>query len=169
MIILTMDSNEYVLNGSLCRSLLDESLGLGLTEISHKAWDGHEPNTYIDGSKPIDGVWASRCLKIGGFRLLLFGESVGDHRTMIFDVSTRSLIGKFEHRVVRASCSRLNCKTYSLFSYTKILEQLMDGHKMDDRLDAIIDAIIDDRPTAEQNAKMEALDRQIIELQTCTE
>ena len=56
MIILTMDSNEHVLNGSLGKSLQDDSLGLGLVEISHKAWDGHEPNTYIDGSKPIDGV-----------------------------------------------------------------------------------------------------------------
>jgi len=40
---------------------------------------------------------------------------------------------------------------------------------MDDMLDAIIDAIIHDRPTAEQNAKMEALDRQMIELQTCAD
>jgi len=55
-IILTMDSNEHVLNGSLGKSLLYDSLGLGLVEISHKAWDGHEPNTYIHGSKPIDGV-----------------------------------------------------------------------------------------------------------------
>ena len=107
-------------NRSLNRSLLDDSLGLGLVEILYKAWDGHESNTYIDGSKPIGGVWASRCLEIGGFRLLSFWESVGDHRTMIFDVITRSLIGKFEQRVVRASCRRLSCKTYSLFIYTKI-------------------------------------------------
>ena len=84
---------------------------------------------------------------------------------MTFDVTTRSLIGKFEHRVVRASCRRLNYKTYRLFSYTNILERLIDEHKMDIRLDAIIDTIVDDTPTAEQNAKMEALDRQMIELQ----
>ena len=100
--------------------MLDDSLGLEMVEISHKAWDGHKPNTYIDGSKHIDGVWASRCLEIGGFRLLSFGESVGDRRTMIFDVTTRSLIGTFEHKVVRASCRRLNCKTYSLCSYTRV-------------------------------------------------
>ncbi len=66
-IILSMDANEHVLQGDLCTRLIDESLGLDLAEISHKAWSGHEPNTYIDGSKPIDGVWASRCLEIGGF------------------------------------------------------------------------------------------------------
>ena len=64
----TFSSRAHVLNGSLGKRLLYEDLGLGLVEISHKAWDGYEPNTYIDGSKPIDGVWASRGLAVGGFR-----------------------------------------------------------------------------------------------------
>jgi len=168
-IILCMDANEHVLYGGLCKRLLDEKLGLNLAEISHKAWSEQEPNTYIDGSKPIDGVWASEGLEIGGFKMLSFGESVGDHRTMIFDVTTRSLIGKFEHRVVRADCRRLNCKTHSLISYMTILERLMSVHKMDQRLDTLIEAIVDDTPTAEQQAKMESLDRQMIELQKCAE
>ena len=46
----------------------------------------------------------------------------------------------------------------------KILETLMDEHKMDGRLYAIIDAIVDDTPMAEQDAKMEGLDRQMVEL-----
>jgi len=71
--------------------------------------------------------------------------------------------------VVRANCRQLNCKTYSLFSYMKILETLMDEHKMDGRLYAIIDAIVDDTPMAEQDAKMEGLDRQMVELQKCAE
>ena len=74
-IILTMDFNEHVLNRSLDKSLVDESLGLGLVEILHKTWDGREPNTYIDGSKPIVGVWAARSLEVGGFRLLSFREA----------------------------------------------------------------------------------------------
>ena len=41
----------------------------------------------------------------------------------------------------------------------------MDEHKMDIRLDAIVDTIVDDTPTAEQNPKMEAHDRQMIGLQ----
>ena len=53
-----MDANEHVLNGGLGKRLLDDKLGLSLVEISHKAWGGQDPNTYIDGSKPIDGVWA---------------------------------------------------------------------------------------------------------------
>ena len=91
--------------------------------------------------------------------------SVGDHRTIIFDISTCSLIGKFEHRVVRSACRRLNTKNSSLGRYVKILEQQMMIHRMDDRLDAIIDEIENDKPTPKQKAKMEGLDKQFIELQ----
>ena len=52
-----------------------------------------EANTHADGSIPIDDVWASKSLEIGGFKILPFDESVGNHATMIFDVSTHSLIG----------------------------------------------------------------------------
>lgn len=45
----------------------------------------------------------------------------------------------------------------------------MDVHRMEERLDAIITGIVDDKPTAKQKAKMEALDRQMIELQTHAE
>ena len=114
-------------------------------------------------------MWASRSLEIGGFKMLSFGESVGDHRTMIFDVSTRSLIDKFEHRLVRAGCRRLNCKTSSLTSYNRILESLMTRHCMERRLDAIIDAIVDDAPTEAQRAQMDALDKQMVEFQKCAE
>ena len=56
-IILMMDANEHVLNGTLCRRMRDEELGLDLEETSHKkVWGGQEINTHIDGSKPIDGV-----------------------------------------------------------------------------------------------------------------
>ena len=101
--------------------------------------------------------------------MLSFGESVGDHRTMIFDVSTRSLIGKFEHRIVRAGCRRLNCKTHSLHSYNSILESLMARHRMEPRLDAIIEKIVDDTPTKAQQAQMDALDKQMVELQKFAE
>ena len=83
MILLMMDANEHVLDGPFTRQLREE---LDLEEISHKAWRGSPPNTHISGSKPIDDVWASRSLEIGGFKILSFPESVGDHRTMIFDV-----------------------------------------------------------------------------------
>ena len=84
---------------------------------------------------------------------------------MIFDVSTRSLIVEHEQRVVWAACRRLNTKTSSLLCYNSTLEQLMTEHRMDKRLNNIIDGIVNDKPTAAQQAKMNALDNQFVELQ----
>ena len=168
-LILMMDANEHILNGPLGRSLLAEENGLNLMECSHKAWGGAEPNTHIDGSHPIDGVWASRSLEIGGFKMLPFGEGVGDHRTMLFDVSSRSLLGVFEHKVVRAGCRRLNTKTSSLSRYNEILERLMANHRMCERQDEVLEEIVDDKPTPAQRAKMDALDKQFVEFQKCAE
>ena len=164
-LILLMDANEHVITGSLTSQLTDYMNGLDLEEISSRAWGFEEPNTFIDGHKPIDGVWASQCLEIGGFKLLSFGESIGDHRTMIFDVSTRSLLGKYEHRVVRAGCRRLNCRTTSMGRYNKLLETLMTQNRMDERLDAVLEEIVNDRPTVGQQRRMDILDEQFVQLQ----
>jgi len=55
-IILLMDANEHILTGNLTSRLTDSMTGLDLEEISNRAWDYEEPNTFIDGRKPIDGV-----------------------------------------------------------------------------------------------------------------
>ena len=161
-----MDANEHILDEGLCRELTAPRNNLDLLEISHKVWRGEEPNTYIDGKMPIDGVWASPELEIGGFKILYFGESVGDHRTVVFDISTRSLIGKFEQKVVRSGCRRLNTKNEKCFSsYNKILLEHMRYHRMEDRLDKLIAEIGESNPNQGQRARMESLDRQRVELQ----
>ena len=161
-IILQMDANEHVLEGPFTSALREE---VGLEEISHRAWRGTPPHTFIDGSQPIDGVWASPELDIGGFAILSFGQSVGDHSTLVFDVGTRSIIGRQEDDIVRPECRRLNTQTSSLRRYNEILEAQMARHKMQERLDELLAAIEDDTPTPAQAAKMEALDRQFVEIQ----
>ena len=133
-----------------------------MVEISHRAWGLNKPNNNTDGSIPINGVWVSLSLKIGGFNILSFNESVGNHSTMIFDVSTRSLIGEHDHKVVRAACRRPKCKTPSLGRYKDILKNLMNVYRMEEMLDVIIEGIVDDKPIATQKAKTETLDRQVI-------
>ncbi len=101
--------------------------------------------------------------------MLPFGESVGNHRTMIFNVPTGSLLGKFKKRVVHCGCERLNCQTSSLARYTRVQECLMNIHCMDEHLDHIITEINEDSSTRVQQSQMEALDRQMIEIQKCAE
>ena len=84
---------------------------------------------------------------------------------MIFEVSTRSLIGLFEHRIVRAGCRRLNCRTTSMGKYNKLLESLMLQNRMDDCLDKVLEEIANDTPTAAQQRRMDILDKQFVQLQ----
>ena len=76
------------------RGVFDKALeDIGLFEASHVHWGRKEPNTHIDESISIDNVWATSNLEIKGFKILPFSESVGDHRMMIFDVTSRSILG----------------------------------------------------------------------------
>ena len=99
-ILLMMDTNEHVTRGVFGKALED----IGLFKASHVHWGRKKPNTHIYGSIRIDGVWANSNIEIKGFKIIPFSESVGDHRTMIFDVTTRSLLVKFEHLIVRKAC-----------------------------------------------------------------
>lgn len=104
-------------------------------------------------------------MDIGGFAILSFGQSVGDHSTLVFDVGTRSIIGRQEDDIVRPECRRLNTQTSSLHRYNEILEAQMVRHKMQERLDELLTTIENDIPTPAQAAKMEAIDRQFVEIQ----
>ena len=108
-LILMMDANEHILDGYFMRQLGKWGSELEIEETTPKAWiGGIQPNTYIDGSKPITGVCIFSSLKSTSFQRLLFIESVGDHRTIIFDISTQLLLDKHEHKIVWAGCQRLN-------------------------------------------------------------
>ena len=85
-ILLFIDANKDIRTGLMARSLT--SANIGLQEILHKFWGNNTPNTYIDGSLPIDGIFASPELEISNVLSLSFHESVGDHRTMIIELST---------------------------------------------------------------------------------
>jgi len=73
-IVLTLDANEHVLNGKLCRELTNPARGLGLKEITHEHWGDTEPHTWINGREPIDGVWVSSKLEVTGVKILPFSE-----------------------------------------------------------------------------------------------
>ena len=88
-----MDTNEHVLDGPLHGMLAQEDIGLN--EISNRNWsEGEEPNTSINGSIPIDGVYATDDIEDEINMLSLsFHESAEDYKTVILEISTRATIG----------------------------------------------------------------------------
>lgn len=73
-IILMIDANEHFLRGDFTRVLHNV---VGLKEVSHRALtNSGEPHTFIDGSEPIDDIWATPDLKIGGSLFSLFRKAL---------------------------------------------------------------------------------------------
>ena len=101
-------------------------------------WENTPPNTHIRGKDPIDGIWTSITLDIVGLKILGFYSSVGDHRGMVFDVTSQSLLGVHENRVIRAGSQRLNSKNASSVSrYNEIFEEKVRRHRLRKRLDEL--------------------------------
>jgi hypothetical protein len=97
-----MDANKNVIDGPLCSRLRD----LGFTPSAHNL-HGRIPNTHVAGSECIDEVWVSHGLEVTGVQVLSFHQSVGDHRSFLLDVTSRSTIGLYAHLIVRPQCRRL--------------------------------------------------------------
>ena len=165
-ILIFIDMNEHVLQGHLARQLLE----LGLSEATHRSWGEQEPNTHISGSKPIDGVYHSDNLEVTSTLLLSFHEGVGDHRTVLIDITARSLLGTDGHRIVRPPARRLatsNKKAVNRFN--KYVESKLQEHRLHDRL-ATVSRILQKNPQDEYGKRMlEVIDVQTTEILTAGE
>jgi hypothetical protein len=70
--------------------------------------------------------------------MLAFAESPGDHRSLCFDISTFSLLGKFRYKVCRPVSRRLVTSQPSLVKrYNKIIREQFEIHRIVERLDAV--------------------------------
>ena len=136
-IILFIDSNEHILHGPLAQRLTHPSIDL--KEVTHKFWPtGTEPNTHFRGSQPIDAIYASPEIDVRNCLSLSFHEGVGDHRTMIVDFTTASMIGHYQGHVVRPTSRRLTTKQpSSVRNYNNELLLQLTKHNIPERLVAV--------------------------------
>jgi hypothetical protein len=134
-IILFMDMNEHILTGNLLRELLR----LGLQEATHEHWEDLEPSTFVYGNgMPINGVYHTPDLTITGLMQLSFHEGVGDHRTVLVDISTESAIGKFERRVIPPKARCLVTKNDdSVKAYLRFVTKECQRQRIQRKLDNI--------------------------------
>ena len=136
-LIVCIDSNEHILRDELATLLAKP--GVDLEEVTHLYWEaGQAPNTYVDGTDPIDGIYKTRDVEIVGLTQLNFLESCGDHRSCIFDITTRSFIGEFQHKIVKPVARRVTTKQpSSIAEYNRIVEEQFSIHRISARMDAI--------------------------------
>ena len=140
-LILLMDANEHVLNGTIAQLLADSRIDM--KEVSHRYWgEAGEHNTYILGRLPIDGIYTTPDVDIHGFLSLSFHESIGDHRTTFVDVSTISMLGIHQPHIVQPTTRRLTTRQASLVrQYNSNLWDRLTRHRIPERWNSLATSI----------------------------
>ena len=134
-------------------------LSMGLIEATHQYWGNKEPHTFIGGVEPIDGVWHTADLEVSAVVQLSFHKGLGDHCTVLVDITTHSAIGKHDFKVVRPETCRLNSTNTRVHShYISYLKGQMFTHRMMEWLEACGQSIAS-FPTSEIDKRsMQTLD-----------
>jgi len=162
-IILLMDANEHILHGDLVRRIMQD---LEMVEATHVHWEGDEPHTWIRGKIPIDAVLHTTDVEVRAVKQLSFHNSVGDHRTVLLDVCTKSAIGESSYRVVRPKARRLTSRhPKGQQRYVDLVEEQMELHKLQERLDRLTAQEQEHPCSAEVSEGLEQLDVQFQEIQ----
>jgi hypothetical protein len=109
-----------------------------MEEFSHRCWGPKEPYTHHLGKSPIDGGYKSPEVEIVNIAMLNFAESPGNHRSLLFDITTRSLLSKFRYKVCPPVSRRLvTSQKDSVKRYNKIVREHLDVHRIVERMDAV--------------------------------
>ena len=103
-----MDTNKHTMNRKRRKML--EAEGVGLIEFSHKYWGAVPPNTYINGTIPVDAGYRSSAMEVTNFCMLPFINSPSNHKAWIIEASTRSMIEEHLHKIDRLCGRRLVIK-----------------------------------------------------------
>jgi hypothetical protein len=109
-----------------------------MEEFSHKCWGPKEPYMHTRGKYPIDGAYKTPEVEIVNLSMLTFAESPGDHRSLLFDISTHSLLGEHKYKVCRPVSRRLvTSQPSSVKPYNKIVREQFEIHCIVERMDAV--------------------------------
>jgi hypothetical protein len=136
IILLLMDANKYPTEGKFSRKLA--KMNLDMHKFSHKCWGPTPPYTHINSTQPIDSGYISFEIAVVNLSMLNFTDSPGNHRSLILDVSTRSLLGGFWHKVCRPVSRRLVTSQQLLVDrYNKIVREQFKIYCIKERLNAV--------------------------------
>ena len=161
-LLVFMDMNKHVPHGTVARHLLS----MGLIEATHQNWGYKDPHTFIDGVEPVDRVWHKADLEVSAVVQLLFHKRLGDHRTVLVDITMHSAIRKHDFKVVRHEARRLNFMNTSVRSrYISYLEGQVSTHRMTERLEACGKSIASFPTSKSDKRSMQIFDTQMEEMQ----
>ncbi len=94
---------------------------------------------FFQGSKPIDGIWATKDRFVTHTCVLLAGFGIGNHQMFVVDLQEDTIIGTAPFRVKQFIPCRLNTKVSSgaTQKYIQKFEESLLCHRMIEKLDEI--------------------------------
>ncbi len=120
-LILCIDANKNIYRGELGQQSTDLD-GLGMKEVVGEFTAKQLGATYFQGSKPIDGIWATGNLTVANACMMPVGFGVGDHQLFVIDFATTMLVGLGLHAIIHSVLCCLNTKIKGCAQrYNKIL------------------------------------------------
>jgi hypothetical protein len=129
-----MDVNDHPLHNKFYSTLKEQNIDM--EEFTHKCWDPKEPYTHHSGKSPIDGGYKSLEVEIVNLSMLNFAKSPGNHRSLLFNISTRSLLGEFRYKVCcPGSCRLVILQADSVKRYNEIVRDQFKVHRIVERMD----------------------------------
>jgi hypothetical protein len=132
-IILLGDFNENVYTGRIAKCL--EQADLNFSEQCLGCTGMHILPTFRDGIMPINAVYATARIKYVKAYILPHKGRIGDHRCLIIDFSSSSVIGTRFQNIVQCAARRLHCKSMQFVqAYNRKLDLVCSRHKMYERI-----------------------------------
>jgi len=133
-LILCLNSNENIYRGELGRRLTELD-GLGMKEVVGEFTARQLGATYFGGSEPIDGVWTISDITMMNACVMPVGFGVGDHRLLVINFATTTLVGSGTTTVVRPTLRRRNTKIHGCADrYNKSLRRNILRHRHLERM-----------------------------------
>jgi hypothetical protein len=154
-LILCVDANKNTYQGELGRQLTDLD-GLGIKEVVGEFTAKQVAATYFQGSKPIDGIWATGNLTVANACVVPVGFGVGDHQLFVIGFVTTTLVGLGLHTIICPALCRLNTKIKGCAQwYNKILQRNILRHRL---LEGMVAAASSRESKEAVSAKLNMLD-----------
>jgi hypothetical protein len=122
-LVICLEANEDIYKKSLGKSLTDID-GLAMKEVVGEFTQTPVGTTYFQGSKPIDGIWATSDITVCNACIMPAGYGIGDHRLFIINFASRDIVGDTAPRVVWPASRQLNTKIPRTGAeYARLLEE----------------------------------------------
>ncbi len=129
-----LDSNEHIYRKAIGKSLTNIE-GLAMKEVVGEFTGKKIGTMFFQGSKPIDGVWATSDITVSKAAIMPAGYGIGDHHMFVIDFASKDIVGTSPLKIVRPASRRLNTKLPPVVAeYSRLLEEKIIKHRLIERV-----------------------------------